>query len=133
MGVFSFSPNTTTSGNVENKMMFRAIAFVSFLAMFATVSLYKADSLGGGIFSESSAKHHVNTKKASGRLRSMEQFKHEYLDPTHDHSPVGRFETKYREKLEKMGYSEAQVAQFEKRSEERRVGKECRSRWSPYH
>src|SRR3712207_8784400 len=26
-----------------------------------------------------------------------------------------------------------QVAQFEKRSEERRVGKECRSRWSPYH
>ena len=24
-------------------------------------------------------------------------------------------------------------AQSEKRSEERRVGKECRSRWSPYH
>ena len=23
--------------------------------------------------------------------------------------------------------------QHEKRSEERRVGKECRSRWSPYH
>ena len=23
--------------------------------------------------------------------------------------------------------------QFTKRSEERRVGKECRSRWSPYH
>ena len=23
--------------------------------------------------------------------------------------------------------------QFEARSEERRVGKECRSRWSPYH
>ena len=23
--------------------------------------------------------------------------------------------------------------QFSKRSEERRVGKECRSRWSPYH
>ena len=22
---------------------------------------------------------------------------------------------------------------FDKRSEERRVGKECRSRWSPYH
>ena len=22
---------------------------------------------------------------------------------------------------------------YEKRSEERRVGKECRSRWSPYH
>src|SRR2546425_5005993 len=24
-------------------------------------------------------------------------------------------------------------AEFEERSEERRVGKECRSRWSPYH
>ena len=24
-------------------------------------------------------------------------------------------------------------AMYEKRSEERRVGKECRSRWSPYH
>ena len=25
------------------------------------------------------------------------------------------------------------VINFSKRSEERRVGKECRSRWSPYH
>ena len=25
------------------------------------------------------------------------------------------------------------VIKWEKRSEERRVGKECRSRWSPYH
>ena len=25
------------------------------------------------------------------------------------------------------------IAELEKRSEERRVGKECRSRWSPYH
>ena len=25
------------------------------------------------------------------------------------------------------------VADIEERSEERRVGKECRSRWSPYH
>ena len=27
----------------------------------------------------------------------------------------------------------AKVAIFDLRSEERRVGKECRSRWSPYH
>src|SRR5256885_14021184 len=27
----------------------------------------------------------------------------------------------------------AQLALLQKRSEERRVGKECRSRWSPYH
>ena len=26
-----------------------------------------------------------------------------------------------------------QVTQHAERSEERRVGKECRSRWSPYH
>ena len=25
------------------------------------------------------------------------------------------------------------IRQFAERSEERRVGKECRSRWSPYH
>ena len=28
---------------------------------------------------------------------------------------------------------EPEVAALAKRSEERRVGKECRSRWSPYH
>ena len=27
----------------------------------------------------------------------------------------------------------AATSPFRKRSEERRVGKECRSRWSPYH
>ena len=27
----------------------------------------------------------------------------------------------------------AELLQFNDRSEERRVGKECRSRWSPYH
>src|SRR5690348_17667865 len=27
----------------------------------------------------------------------------------------------------------SQIAQSQSRSEERRVGKECRSRWSPYH
>ena len=29
--------------------------------------------------------------------------------------------------------NEKQVAKKQERSEERRVGKECRSRWSPYH
>src|SRR2546422_284226 len=29
--------------------------------------------------------------------------------------------------------SEARVPSYTSRSEERRVGKECRSRWSPYH
>ena len=33
--------------------------------------------------------------------------------------------------LDKKEWEEAQAALL--RSEERRVGKECRSRWSPYH
>ena len=34
-----------------------------------------------------------------------------------------------------MAYSEKVIDHYEnpRRSEERRVGKECRSRWSPYH
>ena len=31
------------------------------------------------------------------------------------------------------GYTEYTYSAEKKRSEERRVGKECRSRWSPYH
>src|SRR2546429_9571472 len=34
--------------------------------------------------------------------------------------------------LEKLGYSAREMS-LPERSEERRVGKECRSRWSPYH
>src|SRR3712207_3276803 len=34
---------------------------------------------------------------------------------------------------EKTADLEAGLADYEPRSEERRVGKECRSRWSPYH
>ena len=33
----------------------------------------------------------------------------------------------------KIGPGELQIPIEERRSEERRVGKECRSRWSPYH
>ena len=36
-------------------------------------------------------------------------------------------------KLQYFGHLMRRVASLEKRSEERRVGKECRSRWSPYH
>ena len=32
--------------------------------------------------------------------------------------------------IEQIGYTKSEYAE---RSEERRVGKECRSRWSPYH
>ena len=32
-----------------------------------------------------------------------------------------------------VGGDAAKVVKLDERSEERRVGKECRSRWSPYH
>src|SRR2546425_7430716 len=38
-----------------------------------------------------------------------------------------------RANMEKMDAFKGDKAQFLPRSEERRVGKECRSRWSPYH
>ena len=34
--------------------------------------------------------------------------------------------------ISKLG-SKGDIVNVAKRSEERRVGKECRSRWSPYH
>src|SRR2546428_4937754 len=35
--------------------------------------------------------------------------------------------------LSVFGYTEPSIYLSTRRSEERRVGKECRSRWSPYH
>ena len=35
--------------------------------------------------------------------------------------------------IEIFNYSTDSYKNIDKRSEERRVGKECRSRWSPYH
>ena len=37
------------------------------------------------------------------------------------------------EYMKQMGISDEELDQISNRSEERRVGKECRSRWSPYH
>ena len=34
---------------------------------------------------------------------------------------------------QKKQYEKSEIEQIAERSEERRVGKECRSRWSPYH
>ena len=38
-----------------------------------------------------------------------------------------------RETVEQLAFSAREDKKVDKRSEERRVGKECRSRWSPYH
>ena len=52
------------------------------------------------------------------------------IDVDHDYTPQ-YINIKGKEKLIKELKSEAKKA--DQRSEERRVGKECRSRWSPYH
>ena len=41
--------------------------------------------------------------------------------------------TKAKAGLALEAFIEAVTTSLQKRSEERRVGKECRSRWSPYH
>ena len=37
------------------------------------------------------------------------------------------------DEIEKHGIEQLSLRTVAERSEERRVGKECRSRWSPYH
>ena len=56
-----------------------------------------------------------------------------------DDEPAARYglrralESKYRIAEADSAESARDALLTEKRSEERRVGKECRSRWSPYH
>src|SRR3712207_1061473 len=59
---------------------------------------------------------------------------HGYLDDV-PAAQVPRFQDELREHLrsEQGIYAEIREAKDLSRSEERRVGKECRSRWSPYH
>ena len=48
--------------------------------------------------------------------------------PSRRHMTVSAFEG-----IDKKAKPERSLTEVLKRSEERRVGKECRSRWSPYH
>src|SRR2546430_3217359 len=56
-----------------------------------------------------------------------------WLDLERWSEPISTVSEQFRDFLiyQEMIYSKAQL--FYERSEERRVGKECRSRWSPYH
>ena len=46
---------------------------------------------------------------------------------------ITELETKTLEELQALGKQQGIENYLDLRSEERRVGKECRSRWSPYH
>ena len=46
---------------------------------------------------------------------------------------IGKLERKIAQESKKLNEAEKALSREQSRSEERRVGKECRSRWSPYH
>src|SRR2546422_11315884 len=61
---------------------------------------------------------------------------HAYLDAELPQAEAWRLEAHLGECPARRGRLEEQralIARASERSEERRVGKECRSRWSPYH
>ena len=56
-----------------------------------------------------------------------------YVDPFNDEEHLLRDMQHIRDKIEELNESlEIKREHLKERSEERRVGKECRSRWSPY-
>ena len=57
-----------------------------------------------------------------GHLEGITRFVFECFDPRPDHEGKNTYMISYFDKGLRR-----------RRSEERRVGKECRSRWSPYH
>ena len=50
-----------------------------------------------------------------------------------DLARLTQIESERDEYLDTLRRVQAEFENYRKRSEERRVGKECRSRWSPYH
>src|SRR2546430_14668017 len=68
----------------------------------------------------------VNPQKLASQVgRALQRLKaHKYFDYTVD--PNGQLQWSRRTEV-------IQAEKIRDRSEERRVGKECRSRWSPYH
>ena len=71
---------------------------------------------------------HKNTKNATDKM-FVSLFWELFCDITNVDSGKRIFFTIY-----SLGYREGlETGEYRTRSEERRVGKECRSRWSPYH
>jgi len=93
----------------------------------------KAPPIGrpGGLLKRSSEKPKPGFLSRRGSARVISRMK---MTPEEIEVFKGLIEADKR--LEERGEDSATRASFERaslRSEERRVGKECRSRWSPYH
>ena len=90
-------------------------------------------------------KYHVNSKRVIGKRSPMlyghfiEHFHRQIYDGIYDPGNELSDEEGFRKDIiEAMKKIKVPVLRwpggcFVSRSEERRVGKECRSRWSPYH
>jgi len=67
--------------------------------------------------------------KAEEKKEAIQQNKKDVYDVYHNFSsPVNKLK-----QYQILAINRGEKEGFLKRSEERRVGKECRSRWSPYH
>src|SRR3712207_9554314 len=64
-------------------------------------------------------------------LSGHDQLQHFIASPAWDDGPLWTQLAREADRL--VGGSKASLVIDDTRSEERRVGKECRSRWSPYH
>ena len=71
------------------------------------------------------------TSWKNNNVLTSRRFVEEVLNPAVEPKKPGKIVAKNKEHL--RGLIEARIKEFGPRSEERRVGKECRSRWSPYH
>ena len=78
--------------------------------------------------------------KRSGRITNVQRYflknkknNHNFFTPTETINLYKLFDNKNPCVLD-IGFGDGKLlSNIAKRSEERRVGKECRSRWSPYH
>src|SRR3712207_6980600 len=70
-----------------------------------------------------------------GHRREAEVARERELAAAAERVPVDGGDRRLAHRLEELGGRVPEAAPFARleRSEERRVGKECRSRWSPYH
>ena len=74
-------------------------------------------------------------EESAARFATTQETENEIVDSLRDYAEYVKDEhsgAAVAQRYEYL-YSLPDAAQDERRSEERRVGKECRSRWSPYH
>src|SRR5256885_16386692 len=75
----------------------------------------------------------LNLGKVALYQLSYSRLNHQFWQPTATRTEHTRKHVQNLERENGFEPSTSTLARLRSRSEERRVGKECRSRWSPYH